>query len=182
MSERDQQAELAELVQEQIHEMTDAERSALSPEYRAVVARLGVLVARGPVNARRKAHSETIIDAELARLVDDRAATVAEGDAVKSLLAGSGLRPAARRLGISHQGLANRAFRILGASASAVVASFAHSRGLAIRERIYRLTGTERVQIPAVALLELVAASGPSPGGAGDRPAVARSTAETAPK
>jgi hypothetical protein len=152
MSERDQQAELAELVCEQIHEMTDAERAALSPDYRAAVARLGVRVGRRPVNARQKAQSETVIDAELARLVDDRAASVAEGDAVRSLLAGSGLRPVARRLGISHQGLANRAFRILGASASAVVASFARSRGLAIRERIHRLTGTERVQVPTVAL------------------------------
>jgi hypothetical protein len=153
MSERDQRAELLALVREQVHEMTDAERAAVSPEYRAALTRLGVRVTRSPVSGRRTALSETAIDAELARLVDDRAASVAEGDAVKSLLAGSALRPVARRLGVSHQGLANRAFRILGASASAVVASFARSRGLAIRERIHRLTGTERVPIPAVALL-----------------------------
>ena len=141
------------MVQEQIHEMTDAERSALSPEYRAAASRLGVRMARGPMSARRKVPSETAIDAELARLVDDRAATDAEGDAVKSLLAGSALRPVARRLGVSHQGLANKALCILGASASAVVASFARSHGLAIRDRIHRLTGTERMQIPTVALL-----------------------------
>ena len=92
MSQHGENAELAALVQEQIHEMTDAERAGLSPEYRAAAAGLGVRVGRRPVNGRHKAVSETVIDAELARLVDDRAASVAEGAAVKALLAGSPLR------------------------------------------------------------------------------------------
>jgi hypothetical protein len=145
-------SELRRWVVDAVASMDKGDRENVGAEFARLCASVGVDLRRGPRRAVRPVAGDDAVDPALARHVDEAGLPAPVAHAVKRLLAGAPLSDAAAPLGVTKQALHARAKKVLGESAAVVVDRARVRRALALRERVARLTNSERVRLSPRAL------------------------------